>query len=105
MNQSSVRYEDMVDKVDKVDMVGMVDKVDKVDMVDTVDKVDRVDMVDKVDKVGMVDMVDMETESTVCDDVRKLRRRKSCLVRLNKVFSQLWFHNRFLRDGSFDGFS
>ena len=40
MKQSSVRYEDMVDKVDKVDILGMVDMVDKVDMEGIVDMVD-----------------------------------------------------------------
>ena len=32
-------------------------------------------------------------------DVRTLRRSQSCLVRLNKVFSQLCFHNQFLSGG------
>ena len=54
MKQSSVRYEDMVDKVD---ILGMVDMVDKVDMEGIVDMVDMLEM------LGLVDMVDIHRPS------------------------------------------
>ena len=51
MKQSSVRYEDMVDKVD---ILGMVDKVDMEGIVD---------MVDMLEMLGLVDMVDIHRPS------------------------------------------